>query len=140
LFIGSFTLIIVLLALSALGFQQFIDITIRPLSLSFYLPFTLGVTGVVMNFLVGEIDRKKLRKSFKPDREYRALFILSVGIIVLSVVLGGLMNPQVVLSTASKVPYMAVGVTAVTLVSFVFLKVRSSKPLPTDGKTEPVIV
>jgi len=32
-----------------------------------------------MNFLVGEVDRKKLRKSFKPDREYKALFFLSVG-------------------------------------------------------------
>jgi hypothetical protein len=93
-----------------------------------------------MNFLVGEIDRKKLRKSYKPDREYKALFILSAGIIVLSVVLGGLMNPQVVLSTASKIPYMAVGVTVVGLVSFAFLKIRSSKPLPTDGKTEPVIL
>jgi hypothetical protein len=139
-FIGSITLLLLLLAFSALGFQQFIDITIRPLSLSFYVPFTLGVTGVVMNFLVGEIDRKKLRKSFKPDREYKALFFLSLALIVFSVILGGVMNPQVVSSTASKVPYMAVGVAVVALVSFVFLKVRSSKPLPTDGKTEPVIV
>jgi archaellum biogenesis protein FlaJ (TadC family) len=139
-FIGSITLILVLLAFSALGFQQFIDLTIRPLSLSFYVPFTLGVAGVVMNFLVGEIDRKKLRKSFTPDREYKALFFLSLGIIVLSVILGGVMNPKVVVSTASRIPYIAVGVTVLALVSFVFLKVKTSGPVPTDGKTEPVIV
>ncbi len=93
-----------------------------------------------MNFVTGEIDRKKLRKNFKPDREYKALFYLSVGIIVSSVILGGVMNPQVVISMASNVPYIAAGIALVALVSFVFLKVRSSRPLPTDDKTEPVIV
>src|SRR5271157_4859771 len=132
-FIGSIALILLLLAFSALGFQQFIDLTIRPLSLSFYVPFTLGVAGVVMNFLVGEIDRKNLRKSFTPDREYKALFFLSLGIIVLSVILGGVMNPKIVVSTASKIPYIAVGVTVLALVSFVFLKVKTSGPVPTDG-------
>jgi hypothetical protein len=139
-FIGSVALFLLLLLFSALGFRQFIDITIRPLSLPFYVPFTLGVAGVLMNFLVGEIDRKKLRKNFKPDREYKALFYISAGIIVLSVVLGGVMNPQIVISTVSNVPYIAAGIAVVALVAFVLLKVKSSRPLPTDDKKEPVIV
>lgn len=139
-FIGSVVLLLLLLLFSALGLRQFIDLSIHPLSLAFYAPFVLGVAGVIMNFATGEIDRKKLRKNFKPDREYKALFYLSVGIIVSSVILGGVMNPQVVISMASNVPYIAAGIALVALVSFVFLKVRSSRPLPTDDKTEPVIV
>jgi len=140
LFIGSITLLLLLLAFSALGFHQFIDLTIRPLSVSFYLPLVLGSVGIVMNFLVGEVDRKKLRKSFKPDREYKALFFLSVGIIVLSVILAGAMNTQVVVSTAGEIPYIAIGAAAVALVAIVFVKIKSSAPLPTDDKKEPVIV
>ena len=140
LFIGSITLLLLLLAFSALGFHQFIDLTIRPLSVSFYLPLVLGSVGIVMNFLVGEVDRKKLRKSFKPDREYKALFFLSVGIIVLTVILAGAMNTQVVVSTAGEIPYIAIGAAAVALVAIVFVKIKSSAPLPTDDKKEPVIV
>jgi hypothetical protein len=60
--------------------------------------------------------------------------------IVLSVILGGVMNRQIVISTASDVPYIAAGIALLALVSFVLLKVRSSRPLPTDDKKEPVIV
>lgn len=139
-FLGSVALLLLLLLFSVLGVQQFIDLTYHPLRLAFDVPFILGAAGVSMNFVVGEIDRKKLRKSFKPEREYKALFYISVGIIVSSVILGGIMNPQIVISTASELPYIAVGVAVVALVSIVFLKVRSSQPLPTDDKTEPVIV
>jgi hypothetical protein len=139
-FFGSVALLLLLLAFSALGLQKFIDLASGQLSPSFYVPFILGSAGVVMNFLVGEVDRKKLRKNFTPDREYKALFYFSAGIIVLSVIIGGVMNPQIAVSTASQIPFMAVGVALVALVSFVLLKVKSSRPLPTDGKTEPVIV
>jgi hypothetical protein len=139
-FIGSAALLLLLLLFSALGFRHFIDLTIRPLSLSFYVPFVLGVAGVLTNFVVGEIDRKKLRKNFKPDREYKALFYLSVGIIVLSVILGGVMNPQIVISTASSLPYIGAAIMLLALISFVLLRVRSSRPLPVDDKKEPVIV
>jgi hypothetical protein len=139
-FIGSVALTLLLFLFSALGFQQFIDLTLRPVNLSFDLPFIVGAAGVLVNFAVGEIDRKKLAKNFKPDREYKTLFYLSVGIVVLSVILGGIMNPQTVISTTSKIPYMAAGIALVAFVSFVLLKVKSSRPLPTDDKTEPVIV
>jgi hypothetical protein len=50
------------------------------------------------------------------------------------------MNPQIVVSTASGIPYIAAGIAVMALVSFVFLKVKASRPLPTDDKKEPVIV
>jgi amino acid transporter len=138
--IGSIALLLLLLLFSALGFRQFIDVNAPAPSVSFYAPFILGAAGVIMNFAVGEIDRKKLRKNFKPDREYKALFYFSAGFIVLSVILGGVMNPEIVTSTASNVPYIAAGAALLALVSFVLVKVRSSRPLPTDDKKEPVIV
>lgn len=140
IFFGSVSLFLLLFLFSALGFRQFIDISAQPLSLPFYLPFTIGVAGVLMNFLVGEIDRKKLRKNFKPDREYKALFYVSTGVIILSVILGGAMNPRVVVSTASEIPYIAAGIAEIAFVSLVLLRVRSSRPLPTDVNKEPVIV
>jgi len=140
IFIGSVAVILMLLLFSVLGVQRFIDITIRPVDLSFDLPFAIGAAGVVINFLAGEIDRKDLAKSFKPEREYKALYILSIGIIVFSVILGGVMNQQIVFSTASRLPYIGAGIALVAAVSFAFLKIRSSKPLPTDEKKEPVIV
>jgi uncharacterized membrane protein len=131
-----------LLLFSVLGLHQFIDLTrlAQQLNLSFAIPFIVGAAGVLMNFSVGEVDRKKLAKSFKPDREYKALFYVSTGIIVFSVVLGAVMNPKVVVSTASGLPYLAAGIALMALVAFVLLKVKSSRPLPTDDKTEPVIV
>ncbi len=139
IFIGSGALTLLLLLFSALGFQQFIDLTNRPLNPSFILPLLIGAAGIVMNFGVGEIDRRKLAKNFKPDREYKALFSISIVIIFFSVALGALMNPQVAMSMTSRIPYIAAGIALVFLVAFARLKVSSSKPLPTDDKEPPII-
>jgi hypothetical protein len=42
---------------------------------------------------------EKQEKSFKPDREYNAMLYLPVGVVVFSVILGGIVNPQILLST-----------------------------------------
>jgi hypothetical protein len=140
IFIGSVAITLLLLLFSVLGVQQFIDITIPPVNFPFILPLFIGAAGIVMNFAVGEIDRKKLAKNFKPDREYKGLFYLSIGIIIFSVVLAALMNPQVVISKAGEIPYIAAGIALVCLVAFVTLKTSSSKPLPTDDTKEPPII
>ncbi len=140
IFLGSLALTLLLLIFSALGFQQFIDITIRPINLSFVLPLVVGTIGIIMNFVEGEIDRKKLAKNVKPDRIYKALFYLSTGIMIFAVFLGAVMNPQVVISTTSKIPYVAAGTVLVIFVSFIILRISSSKPLPTDNLKEPVII
>jgi hypothetical protein len=140
IFLGSVAITLLLLFSSALGFQKFIDITIRPIEPSFDFPFWIGVLGVGLSFVEGELGRKQLIKKFKPDRIYQALFYVSIGTMIFAVILGAILNPQVVLSTAGKIPYIAAGIGLVTLVSFVLLKIRSSKPLPTDATKEPPII
>jgi uncharacterized membrane protein len=140
IFLGSVAIILLLILSSALGLRHFVDITIRPINPSFDLPFWLGVFGVALNFVEGELGRKQLLKRFKPDRIYKALFYLSIGVMIFAVILGGLMNPQIVLSTAGELPYIGAGTALVILVSFVVLKVRSSKPLSKDASNEQTIV
>jgi len=140
IFLGSIAITLLPLVFSVLGFRKFIDLTDLPISLPFALPLVIGAGGVIMNFAVGEIDRKQLAKNFKPDKFYKAMFYVSVGLMIFAVVLGGIMNPQVVISAASGMPYIAVGTVVVILVSFVMLKVRSIKPLPTDPTKEPAII
>src|SRR5487761_1410646 len=121
------------------GIYKFIDLTIRPIDLSFDLPFVIGAFGIILNFIGGEIDRKQLAKHFKPDPIYKALFYLSIGVMIFAVVLGGIMNPQDVVLTVTKIPYIAAGVAIVLLVTFVTLKFRYSIPVPSDDKSEPPI-
>jgi hypothetical protein len=138
--LGSAAITMLLLLFSALGLHQFIDLSEHQMNLQFAIPFAIGAAGVVINFVGGELDRKQLLKKFKPDRIYRVLFYFSVGIMIFAVVLGGVMNPRVALSGLSEIPYIAAGGALVILIAFVLLKIRSSKPLPTDPKKEPVIV
>lgn len=140
IFIGSVAIILLLLVSSALGLQTFIDLELLPGSPSFYIPFGIGVLGVGLSFVEGELGRKQLIKKFRPDRIYKALFYVSIGIMTLAVILGAIMNPQVVVSAAGKLPYIAAGIGLVVLASFVMLKIRSSKPVPTDATKEPTII
>ncbi len=140
IFVGSLALSLMLLLFSALGLYRFIDLTIRPIDLPFALPVVVGGFGIILNFIGGEVDRKHLAKNFKPDPIYKSLFYLSIVIMILAVVLGGIMNPQSVILTISKIPYIAAGIAIVFFVSFVTLKISSSKPLPTDDKKEPPII
>jgi hypothetical protein len=140
IFVGSLALTLMLVLFSALGFYRFIDLTIRPIDLPFDLPLAIGAFGITLNFIGGEIDRKHLAKNFKPDPIYKGLFYLSIVIMILAVVLGGIMNLQNVIATISKFLYIAAGIAIVFLVSFVMLKASSSKPLPTDDQKEPPII
>lgn len=139
IFLGSACMTLMLVLFSALGVYKFIDLTIRPVDLPFDLPLVIGAIGLTLNFLGGEIDRKHLAKHFKPDPVYKVLFYVSIGIMVLAVVLGGIMNPEIVLSTISKISYIAAGIAIVFLVAFVTLRTGSSKPLPTDDEEPPII-
>jgi LexA-binding, inner membrane-associated putative hydrolase len=140
IFLGSVAISLLLLLPSVLGIQKFIDITQTQIEPSFYLPFWVGVLGVGLSFVEGELGRKQLIKKFKPDKIYQALFYVSVGIMIFAVALGGIMNPQVVLPIATEIPYVIAGIALVILVAFVTLKIRSSKSLPTDPAKEPTII
>ena len=91
-----------------------------------------------MNFLVGELDRKKLVKT-KSDRPYKFSFILSVGIMIFAIVLGGIMNPEALDMTLSKMPYITAGAVVFVFVSLGLL-IYSTRGFSIDSKKEPLIV
>jgi quinol-cytochrome oxidoreductase complex cytochrome b subunit len=127
-----------MLLFSVLGLHQFIDFSTRNETLSLTIPLLIGSVGVFLNFLVGELDRKKLVKT-KSDRPYKFSFLLSVGIMIFAIVLGGIMNPEAVFTTLSIMPFIAVGV-----VVFVFVAlgvwIFSARGFSIDSKKEPLIV
>jgi len=139
LFFGSAALTLLLLLFSALGFQQFIDWSFNEFSLSLALPLLVGAAGVFLNFLVGELDRKRLIDNVKSYRTYKATFYLTFGIMIFAVILGAIMNPQTVISTISKIPYIAAGGALLICVSYAILTC-SSRRFSRDDKKEPLIV
>ena len=137
---GSAALTLMLLLFSALGIHQFIDLHFQPVSLSFALPLLFGLLGGLLNFVAGEVDRRREKDSVRRDGTYMAVFFLSVGMLILAIVLGAVMNPQAALSALGELPYIGAGIGVLAIVSFAMIKVRSSAPLPSDDKKEPTIV
>jgi len=139
LFFGSTALVLLMLLVSAFGFQQFVDLSFSEFSLSFTLPLLVGSVGIMLNFLVGELDRKRRLDFTKSYRTYKATFYLTFGMMVFAIVLGAIMNPQDVFSTAGIIPYIAAGVALSLCISYVIL-IYSSRRFSRDTKKEPVIV
>jgi hypothetical protein len=139
LFFGSAALTLMMLLFSAVGFQQFIDLSFKGFSLSLALPLLVGAVGVFLNFLVGELDRKRLIDNAKSYRTYKATFYLTFGIMIFAVILGGILNPQTLTSTISIIPYVAVGIALVICIAYAVLT-YSSRGFSKDSKKEPLIV
>jgi hypothetical protein len=138
IFFGSMALVLLILLFSVLGLQQFIDLSTPKETLSFAIPLLIGSVGVFLNFIVGELDRKKLVKT-KSDRPYKFSFILSIGMIIFAIVLGGVMNPEVLATMLSKIPCMAAGAIVFALVSLGVL-IYSTRGFSVNSKKEPLIV
>lgn len=139
LFFGSAALTLMMLLFSVVGFQQFIDLSFKGFSLSSVLPLLVGAVGVFLNFLVGELDRKRLIDNAKSYRTYKVTFYLTFGIMIFAVILGGILNPQTLTSTISIIPYVAVGIALVICIAYVVLT-YSSRGFSKDNKKEPLIV
>jgi hypothetical protein len=125
-------------AAKLIGKEAVIDLSMHRETLSLIIPLIVGSVGVFLNFLVGELDRKKLVKT-KSDRPYKFSFFVSVGIMIFAIILGGILNPQAVDMTTGKLPYVAAGVLVFVLVSWSVLK-YSTRGFSVDGKKEPLIV
>jgi hypothetical protein len=139
IFYGSAALILMLLLFSALGIHQFIDLSFNGVNLTLALPLLIGAMGVFLNFLVGELDRKRLIDNAKSFRTYKATFYLTFGIMVFAVILGAIMNPLTVNSTIGNIPYIAVGIAIVVCIAYAILA-YSSRGFSKDSKKEPLIV
>jgi hypothetical protein len=138
IFFGSIAIVLLMLLFSVLGLKQFIDFSTRNETLSLTIPLLIGSIGVFLNFLVGELDRKKLVKT-KSDRPYKFSFIMSIGIIIFAIVLGGILNPEAVFATLSVMPYIAAGVVVFVFVALGVL-IYSTRGFSIDSKKEPLIV
>jgi hypothetical protein len=138
IFFGSIALFLLISLFSVLGLRQFINFNVNSATFSLTIPFLIGSVGVFLNFLVGELDRKKLVKT-KTDRPYKFSFFLSFGIIVFAIILGGFMNPLALNTTLSALPYVAVGVVVFVLVA-VGVLIYSTRGFSLDSKKEPLIV
>jgi hypothetical protein len=138
IFFGSIAIVLLMLLFSVLGLKQFIDFSTRNETLSLTIPLLIGSVGVFLNFLVGELDRKKLVKT-KSDRPYKFSFIMSIGIIIFAIVLGGILNPEAVFAMLSIMPYIAAGVVVFVFVALGVL-IYSTRGFSIDSKKEPLIV
>ncbi len=138
IFFGSMALVLLMLLFAVLSLQQFIDLSIRKETISLIIPLVIGSIGVFVNFIVGELDRKKLVKT-KSDRPYKFTFILSAGIMIFAIILGGIMNPQSAYTTLSKMPYIAAGAVVFIFVALGVL-IYSTRGFSADSKKEPLIV
>jgi hypothetical protein len=138
IFFGSIAIVLLMLLFSVLGLRQFIDFSMRNETLSLTIPLLIGSVGVFLNFFVGELDRKKLVKT-KSDRPYKFSFILSVGIMIFAIVLGGIMNLEAVFTTLSIMPYIVAGVVVFVFVALGVL-IYSTRGFSIDRKKEPLIV
>jgi hypothetical protein len=138
IFFGSIAIVLLMILFSVLGLRQFIDFSTRNETLSIIIPLLIGSIGVFLNFLVGELDRKKLVKT-KSDRPYKFSFILSIGIMIFAIFLGGILNPEAVFTTLSIMPYVAAGVVVFIFVALGVL-IFSTRGFSVDSKKEPLIV
>jgi hypothetical protein len=116
IFCGSIAIVLLLLLFSVLGLHHFINFSTRNEPLSVTIPLLIGSVGVFLNFFVGELDRKKLVKT-KSDRPYKFSFILSIGIMIFAIFLGGILNSTGVFTTIGMMPYIAAGVVVFVLVA-----------------------
>jgi hypothetical protein len=114
IFFGSMLIVLLILLFSVLGLRQFIGLNFNA-TFSLTIPLLIGSIGIFLDFLVGELDRKKLVNT-QTDRPYKYSFILSIRIVIFAIVLGGIMNPEAVLATLSIMPYIAVGIVVIVFV------------------------
>jgi len=138
IFFGSLAIFLLLLLFSVLGLGQFIDFSLRNETLSLTIPLLIASIGIFLNFLVVELDRKKLVKT-KTDRPYKFSFILSIGIIIFAIVLGGILNLEAVFATFNRMPYIAASVVVFVFVALGLL-FFSTRGFSIDSKKEPLIV
>jgi hypothetical protein len=138
IFFGSIAIFLLMVLFSVLGLRHFIDFSTRNDTLSIIVPLLIGSAGVFLNFLVGELDRKKLIKT-KSDKPYKFSFIFSIGLIIFAIVLGGILNPAAISTTLSLMPFIVAGIVVFILVAWGVL-IFSTRGFSIDSKKEPLIV
>lgn len=99
---------------------------------SFEIPFVIGILGVSLNMLAGEIDRRKELKKpgyERPPRVYETIFALSLALVFVAITLGVYFNLNYVERIYfSLFSYVVIGAIVVVVIAFVLIKVYSIGP------------
>jgi len=143
IFVGSASIVLLLVLFSALGIHAFIDLTYRPLPLSFTVPLSLAIVGGTVNYLAGEVFRRKqmrIGSTYEAKEIYKVVWLFSAGMMLSAIVAGAVLNPGATVSIVAELPYIATAIVVLLFVSFVMVKRASSRPLPVDPKKDPEVV
>ncbi len=125
-FVGSLALVILLVAFTKLGLHDFIDLATRSIDYNFYIPLLIGSIGIVLELGLGEVDRRREEKNLeKPSKLYRALFGVSVVIMVSAIALGAYLNPAASFAILSFVPFFAAGAVVTFLAAVLVIELYS---------------
>ena len=131
IFVGSTALVLFLTLVSLYGTRTFIDFYQPPVSFSFIGPFLIGVLGVSLVLVVGEMKRhiEAKRASRSPPLSYKLSFLFSISLIAFGIGLGVYLNPSSVTDFISDLPYLAAGSLIVFLTAFIVLRIYSSRSI-----------
>jgi hypothetical protein len=128
IFLGSVALTVMLILFSYFGVGHFIALNLGILRyFPSKLPFLLGVAGVLLQLGSGEFDRrKKLYEKKKLEGVYKAIFGVSVGIMLFAVALGAYLNPLQTAAVANLLPFIAEGALVVLAIGYGLLRLAKS--------------
>jgi LexA-binding, inner membrane-associated putative hydrolase len=130
--IGIFFGSLGLLALYGLLIYLKSGLLIKSVPTSYSIPFVIGVAGISLNMLAGEIDRRKeIRKPGydRPPRLYEIVFAISLALAILAIASAAWLNIGYVTSLYSPfLPFIVAGVIIVLGVASALIKAYSRLP------------
>ena len=126
IFLGSMLLFIVWDVVSSVIQGNVSGLSPSSYQLNVMLPLVVGMVGIAINMLVGELDRRKRRgDDAKPTRGHDAAFAASVIFVLSALILGAYLNQKyfLVVLVTQLFPYILLGAVIVILAAFAAPKI-----------------
>jgi positive regulator of sigma E activity len=139
---GSLLLFVYLVILSKLGIHQFVDLSATHIPNNVAIPLAIGIVGIVIELLSGEIDRRRIEaKKERHPIVYRSLFAVSIGLLALAVIVAGILNPAYVQNVVfNELPYIIGGAIVAFVAASFILIVRPRRRIKKEATSEPSII
>jgi hypothetical protein len=139
---GSLLLFVYLVILSKLGIHQFVDLSATHIPNNVAIPLAIGIVGIVIELLSGEIDRRRIEaKKERHPIVYRSLFAVSIGLLALAVIVAGILNPAYVQNVVfNELPYIIGGAIVAFVAASFILIVRPRRRIKKEATSEPYII
>jgi predicted membrane channel-forming protein YqfA (hemolysin III family) len=140
--LGSLLLFVYLLILSKLGIHQFIDLSATRIPNNVAIPLVIGMAGIVIELMSGEIDRRRSEK--RKERHpivYHFLFYLSIALMIVALIIGGISNPSYVQNVVfNELPYVIGGALIAFAAASFILIVRPRDRMKKEDVEQPSII